>query len=351
MIAGNQELYSTLVTAADAYYSHAQDLLAKVPADLREAAKNGQIAIELFTKDAGEEAINAIQEYREWVQKGDEATQQAEETIAEIRSLAKQAFDNITTDYENQRSLRDNRTDQLESYNALSEAKYGSESTAIYEALIKNNKGNIALLKEQRDAMQAELNAQVRSGDIVQYSQDWYDAVNNIAAVDNEIIELTADTYDYIDAMGEIHWDNLDNILSRFEAIFNEVENLLDILDNKDMVDEAGNWTDEGITSLGLYAQQMEIAEVEAAKYQDEIAYLNKNWKALGLTEQEYLEKLDELKSGQYDAIKAYHEAKKSIVDLNKARVDAIKSGIEKEIKSYEELIKKKKELLDADKD
>lgn len=351
MIAGNQELYSTLVTAADAYYSHAQDLLAKVPADLREAAKNGQIAIELFTKDAGEEAINAIQEYREWVQKGDEATQQAEETIAEIRSLAKQAFDNIATDYENQRSLRDNRTDQLESYNALSEAKYGSESTAIYEALIKNNKGNIALLKEQRNAMQANLNAQVRSGDIKKYSQDWYDAVNDIAAVDNEIIELTADTYDYIDAMGEIHWDNLDNVLSRFEAISNEVENLLDILDNKDMVDKAGNWTPEGITSLGLYAQQMEIAEVQAKKYQDEIAYLNKNWKSLGLTEQEYIEKLDELKSGQYDSIKAYHEAKNAIVDLNKTRIDAIKNGIEKEIDAYEELIKKKKEALDADKD
>lgn len=351
MIAGNQELYSTLVTAADAYYSHAQDLLAKVPAEYRAAAQNGKMAIELFAKDAGEEALNAIQEYREWVQKGDEATQQAEETIAEIRSLAKQAFDNIATDYENQRSLRDNRTDQLESYNALSEAKYGSESTAIYEALIKNNKGNIALLKEQRDAMQANLNAQVRSGDIIKYSQAWYDAVNDIAAVDNEIIELTADTYDYIDAMGEIHWDNLDNILSRFEAISNEVENLLDILDNKDMVDEAGNWTDEGITSLGLYAQQMEIAEVEAAKYQDEIAYLNKNWKALGLTEQEYIEKLDELKSGQYDAIKAYHESKNAIVDLNKARIDAIKNGIQKEIDAFEELIKKKKELLDADKD
>lgn len=356
MIAGNQELYSTLVTAADAYYSHAQELFDKIPAKYRDAAKYGKTAgddklIELFTKDAGEEALNAIQEYREWVQKGDDATQQAEETLAEIRSLAKQAFDNIATDYENQRSLRDNRIDQLESGNALSEAKYGSESTKIYEALVKNNEDNIALLNEQRNAMQANLNAQVRSGDIKKYSQDWYDAVNSIAAVDNEIIELTADTYDYIDAMGEIHWNNLDNVLSRFEAISNEVENLLDILDNKDMVDEAGNWTDEGITSLGLYAQQMEIAEVQAKKYQDEIAYLNKNWKSLGLTEQEYVEKLDELKSGQYDSIKAYHEAKNAIVDLNKTRVDAIKNGIEKEIDAYEELIQKKKEALDADKD
>ena len=351
MIAGNRKLYSTLTAAADKYYSHAEKLLAEVPAEYRAAAQNGKIAIEEFTGDVGEEALNAIQEYREWVQKGDEATQQAEETIAEIRSLAKQAFDNVTTDYENQRSLRDNKIDQLDSYNALSEAKYGSESTKIYEALIKNNKDNIALLKEQRNAMQAELNAQVRSGNIKKYSQDWYDAVNDIAAVDNEIIELTADTYDYIDAIGEIHWDHLDNLLSRFEAISNEAENLIDILGNKDMVDEAGNWTDEGITSLGLYAQQMEIAEIQAKKYKDEIAYLNKNWKALGLTEQEYIEKLDELKSGQYDSIKAYHEAKDAMVDLNKARVDAIKNGIQKEIDSYSELIKKKKEALDADKD
>ena len=79
--------------------------------------------------------------------------------------------------------------------------------------------------------------------------------------------------------------------------------------------------------------------------------YLNKNWKALGYTEQEYAEKLKELKDGQYDAIKAYEDTKDAIVDLNKERIDAIKDGIEKEIDAYEELIKKKKEELDAEKD
>lgn len=351
MIDLNKSLYSTLITGSKEYYSYAKKLLAKIPAEYRDAAQDGTIAIETFTKDAGEETLNAIQEYREWVQKGADATQQAEETLSEISSLAKQAFDNIAADYENKTSLRDNKIDQLDAYNALAETKYGSESADIYKAIIKENNKNIKILENQRDAMQAELNAQVQAGNIKKYSQDWYDAVNDIAAVDTEIIELTADTYDFQDAINELHWDHLDNLLSRFEAISNEAENLIDILGNKDMVDEAGNWTDEGITSLGLYAQQMEIAEVEAKKYQDEIAYLNKNWKALGYTEQEYLEKLDELKSGQYDAIKMYHESKDAIVDLNKTRIDAIKNGIQKEIDAFEELIKKKKELLDADKD
>ena len=119
----------------------------------------------------------------------------------------------------------------------------------------------------------------------------------------------------------------------------------------KDLVDETGNWTNEGITSLGLYAQKMEVAEMQAKKYADEIDYLNKNWKKLGYTEQEYVEKLEELKEGQYDSIAAYNSTKKAIVDLNKTRVDAIKSGIEREIEAYEKLIETKKKELDSEKD
>ena len=95
----------------------------------------------------------------------------------------------------------------------------------------------------------------------------------------------------------------------------------------------------------------MDAAEVQAKKYEEQINYLNKNWKKLGYTEEEYVDKLDELKSGQYDAIKAYNESKDAIVDLNKTRVEAIKDGIQKEIDAYQELINKKKEELDSEKD
>lgn len=347
----NEKLYNNLIAGANKYYSYAKTLLAKIPAEYREAAQDGTIAIETFTGEVGEDTLEAIEEYREWVQKGDDATQQAEETLTEISNLAKQAIDNISQDFENKMSINDNKIEQLEAYNALLETDKGSESASIYQEMIDINNANIKQLEKQRNKMQAELDEQVEAGNIKKYSQDWYDAVNDIAAVDTEIIELKTDTENWQDAINELHWDNFDNLISRLEAISDEADNLIDILESKDMVDDSGNWTDEGITALGLYAQKMEVAEKQAQQYQEEIDYLNENWKELGYTEQEYLEKLDELKEGQYDAIDSYNDAKDAIVDLNKERIEAIKDGIQKEIDAYEELIEKKKEELDAEKD
>ena len=199
--------------------------------------------------------------------------------------------------------------------------------------------------------MLAELNKRVESGEIERGSQAWYDAINEIAAVDTEIVQLKTDTENYQDTINDLHWDKFDSLIDRLQSVSEEAENLIDILGNSDLVDEAGNWTDEGIASLGLYAQQMEAAEAEARKYQEEIDYLNNNWQELGYTEEEYLERLGELKDGQYAAIKSYHDSKDAIVDMTKARVDAIKNGIDEEIEAYEELIEKKKEELDTEKD
>ena len=351
MIALNQKLYDNLTAGAAKYNAYAAKLLAKVPAEYRKAAQNGTIAIEEFVGEVDEETLNAIQEYREWVQKGADATQQAEETLTEISNLAKQAIDNIAQDYENKSSFSEGKIGQFEAYNALIETDIGYESAGIYQAMIAENNRNIGILEKQRDAMQAELNKRVESGEIKVGSQNWYDAINDIAAVDTEIIDLKTNTENWQDAINDLHWEKFDSLIGRLQSVSEEADNLIDILGNSDMVDEAGNWTDEGITSLGLYAQQMEAAEVEAKKYQDEIDYLNKNWQKLGYTEDEYLERLGELKDGQYAAIQSYHDSKDAIVDMTKARVDAIKEGIEAEIESTEELINKKKEELSAEKD
>lgn len=351
IISLNQKLYDNLTAGASEYYQYSEKLLAKVPSEYRKAAQDGSIAIEEFVKETDEETINAIQEYRDWVQKGADLTQQAEETLTEISNLAKQAIDNIASDYENKTSIGNNKIDQYEAYNSLFETDKGSEAASIYQAMIKENNKNIKILEKQRNDMQAELDKRVKSGQIKKYSQDWYDAVNDIAAVDTEIINLKTDTENYQDSVNELHWDRFDELINRLDSVSSEAENLIDILGNKDAVEESGEWTKEGIASLGLYAQQMEVAEVQAKKYKEEINYLNKNWKKLGYTEQEYVDKLNELKEGQYDAIKAYHESKDAIVELNKTRVEAIKKGIEKEIESYQKLIETKKEELTAEKD
>ena len=351
MIGLNRSLYDNLIKGANEYYAYAEKLLKDVPEEYRKAAQDGKIAIEEFVGEVDQPTLEAIQKYREWVQKGADATQRAEEVLTEISNLAKQAIDNIAQDYDNKKSFGDSKIEQLEAFNALTETDLGYESASIYQAMIEENNRNIAILQDQRNAMLAELNKRVESGEIERGSQAWYDAINEIAAVDTEIVQLKTDTENYQDTINDLHWDKFDSLIDRLQSVSEEAENLIDILGNSDLVDEAGNWTDEGIASLGLYAQQMEAAEAEARKYQEEIDYLNNNWQELGYTEEEYLERLGELKDGQYAAIKSYHDSKDAIVDMTKARVDAIKNGIDEEIEAYEELIEKKKEELDTEKD
>lgn len=348
----NKSKLGTLKEGLDLYTDYSNKLLKEIPEKYRKMAQDGAVAIEEFAGDADKETLEAINNYREWAQKVADLVQQMEELNTEISTLAKQKIDNISEGYENKRSLNDSKIDQYDAYNALLETDLGFESEKIYQAMINENNKNISILKEQRDAMQAELNRQVEAGNIKKYSQDWYDVINSISEVDTEIISLKTDIEDYQDSINELHWDKFDLLLSKLEAVSEEADNLIDVLGSKDLVNkDTGEWTDEGITTLGLYAQKMDAAEVQAKKYEEQIKYLNKNWKKLGYTEQEYVDKLDELKSGQYDAIKAYNDTKDAIVDLNKERVDAIKNSIQKEIDAYEELINKKKEELDSEKD
>lgn len=348
----NKSKLGTLKEGLDLYTDYSNKLLKEIPEKYRKMAQDGAVAIEEFAGDADKETLEAINNYREWAQKVADLVQQMEELNTEISTLAKQKIDNISEGYENKRSLHDSKIDQYDAYNALLETDLGFESEKIYQAMINENNENVSILKEQRDAMQAELNRQVEAGNIKKYSQDWYDVINSISEVDTEIISLKTDIEDYQDSINELHWDKFDLLLSKLEAVSEEADNLIDVLGSKDLVNkDTGEWTEEGITTLGLYAQKMDAAEVQAKKYEEQIKYLNKNWKKLGYTEQEYVDKLDELKSGQYDAIKAYNDTKDAIVDLNKERVDAIKNSIQKEIDAYEELINKKKEELDSEKD
>lgn len=351
MIDLNQKLYTNLIAGADEYYDYSKTLLEKVPAAYRDAAQDGTIAIETFVGEVGEKDLEAIQEYRDWVQKGADATQQAEETLAEISNLARQAIENIAQEYENKKSLSEGQLEQLEAYNSLLETDLGYGSENLYQAMIDENKKQIDILEKQSRDMLSELNAKVESGEIEKYSQAWYDSVNDIADVDTEVINLKADVENYQDEINNLHMDKFEAMSDRIKSVSDEADNLIDILSNKDLFDESGNWTDEGITTLGLHIQKMEAAEFEVQRLSDEIAYLDKNWQKLGYTEEEYLEIRKDLTDQKYDAIDTVYDEQDAIRDLNKERVDTIKDGIEKEIEAYEELIDKKKEALDAEKD
>lgn len=337
----------------DLYTEQANKFLAKIPEKYKELAQDGGIAITEFAGDADEKTVEAIKNYREWADKAKDLNQQLEETKARISDLRVETQNMIATEYDNKIGLITNLNDILEAEMGLLEEKGERSSDNFYNEMIKNGEDQLKQLEEKRNKMQAELDDAVKKGDVKKGSDDWYEMVNAIYDVDAAIIDCETDIEGFNNSIQELHWENFEKIIDQISAVSDEAEQLRDLIGDDNLVDELvpEQWTADGVTALGLVAQQMENAQYRAQLYAEEIEYLNEEYKKGNYSQDEYNEKLKELKDGQWDAIDAYESAKDAIVDLNKARVDAIKDGIQKEIDAYEELINKRKEDLDAQKD
>lgn len=333
------------------YSDYANKLLAKVPDQYKEMAKNGAVAITDFLGEANQEVVDSINNYREWAKKVTDLNQQLEETKKTIADTHVEIQNMLKDEYDNRISLITSVNDRIQGTIDLLDEEGKRSSAVMYEEMIKNSTKQLSELQSKRAEMQRALDEAVRSGDVARESTQWYEMVNAINDVDSEINDCRIDLEGFQNSINQLHWDNFEKFIDAIDNVGNEISNLGDLIDEEDVVDEVGNWTDKGITALGLYAQEMERAKYRAEQYGKEIEYLNEQYAAGKYSTDEYNEKLQELRDGQWDSIKSYESAKKAIVDLNKTRVEAVKDGIQKEIDAYSELIDKKKEELNLQKD
>lgn len=368
MIDINESKISNIISGIKEYDEYAEKLLKEVPAKYHESVKNGAIAIEQFAGEADEATLEAINNYREWAQKADDLRQQLEEVNTEIRDLAIQKFDNAYEHGDIRANIEDKQTEKLQNAVDYDEERGLITSDKYYTAMMENTNQKIEHLTNARKAMQEELDAAVKAGQIQKGSNEWYDLIDQMYEIDSAIDDAIIELEEFQNAINDLYWDNLEQLINRLDYLKNDTQNLIDLMDNDDLISDPTKrtydggaveywtaddvkWTKEGLASLGLYAQQMEIAEYTVRQYAEAIDELEKDYKAGLYSENEYLEKLEELKDAQYENIESYYDAQDAIVDLNKTRIDSIKNGIEKEVEAYEELIEKQKEQLDAEKD
>lgn len=333
------------------YTDYAAKMLSKVPDEYKEMAKNGAVAITDFLGEADQKTVDAINNYREWAQKVADLNQQLEETRTTISDLRVQTLEMIRTEYDNEIGLITTVNDHIQSTIDLLEEQGQRSSSNFFTEMIANSEKQLDKLKEQREAMQKELDDAVASGDVKKYSENWYEMLNAIYDVDSAIVDCKTDIEKFNNAILELHWENFEKIIDALDAVSDEAEQIRSIIDDSEITDDVGNWTNNGLTALGMAAQEMEKARYRADLYGKEIEQLNQDFAAGKYSQDEYNEKLKELKDAQWDSIEAYESAKDTLVDLNKTRVEAVKDGIQKEIDAYEKLIDKRKEDLNAQKD
>lgn len=378
MIKTNKTELTTLEKGYQLYNSYANSILKKtkkvknkktgkyesqyiIPKKYWDEVKDGKIAIEEFYGKVDEKTLEQIKNYREWAQKVADLKQQLQEVKTTIRELAKQKIDNIADNWDNKIAVYDTHVQERnQNYIDYTEESGKIASTVNYERMRTEEKHKKSHLTSKRDKMQEEFNKQVKNGNIQRGTDEWWEAVQAIQAINSEIDECNINLEKYQNAINQIHWDTFDEVIKRFGYFEDEISSLIDMMSDAEMFKTTNEnmefwgekdvqYTDEALASMGLYVEQMEIAKEKQQEYNEQIKYLKAN--KGNYSESEYKEKLAELTQGVYDSIEAQQEAKNALVDLEKARVEYVKKGIEKQIEAYEELINKKKEELDAEKD
>ena len=93
------------------------------------------------------------------------------------------------------------------------------------------------------------------------------------------------------------------------------------------------------------------MAQRQIQQYNDAISKLNDDYKSGKYSATEYMDKLSDLTSGQWDAVKSSESVKEAIMELNETRINEEISAIEKEIDAYKELIDAQIEALKSAKD
>ena len=273
-----------------------------------------------------------------------------EEYRQELKQLSVDAFELVRNAFSNKGNFLTSQQEYIEGYADLLEAQGIDVPAEIYDELIKieqeKRANNVADLVNARQGL-----ANIEAAGYTAADEEWQDAYQQIVDLEKAVQDNDIAMAEYAKTIRDLDFEKFERFIDRLNDINSEIDNLLGLYDNDDVAFEDGTWTEEGITSLGLLYYQMEANKQISEEYTEKIDELNEQYDKGEMSEQEYYERLQDLKDGQWDAINAYESTKDSIVDLEEARIDMIEEGIEKEISAYEDLIEVKKEELDAERD
>lgn len=293
------------------------------------------------------EMVNAI---NDCTSAANEFQYQIAEVAQEINALSVEKFNDIKNAFSNVNDVFSDRQSYIEEYMNYLEALGITVPAEMYEELIANEEQRQASNMASLESLRSQL-AEMEANGYTAEDDEWVQAQADIRALEKEVLASETAMAQWNKTIQEMSFEKFDEFLKRIRDVCDELENVYGLISDEDVALEDGSWTEEGIMSLGLMTQKMAIAKEQAAEYAKEIEKLEEEYQKGTMSEQDYYDRLMELKDGQWESINAYKDAKDAIVDINKARIDMIEEGIQKEIESMQELINLKKDELSAEKD
>ena len=362
-ITKRQNIYNSVVTTDNKNLKSAKKTIGKfkstkenkkVLASIKKAAKaDKRISQSLLDKasklnDNGK-LYNACVQYNAYwdAKQSDKATADLyKETAKQDKAdLAKEKFDNISSDYDNKISSNEQKKTALNNKISLAQEQGKQISAAYYKSLISSEKGEKNKLIKERKDLQKSLNDAVIKGSIKKGSDEWHEMVSAINEVTNAIDESTQSIVEYQNALRQLKWDAFDKSMETVKRINSENDYYIDLMSHKDMTDkDTGNFTKYGTATIGLHKTNYDNYLAQADEYQREYNKIMRQIEKgeLSLSDENVVQRLRDLQNAHRDAKKSAEDELQSIQDL-------VKQGYEAQTDALSELIDKYKKLKDSE--
>ena len=317
---------------------------------IKDAIKAGK-EVDLSYFKVGSAGYNAAVKYNEALKANTQSTYDLKSAQEDYKSWlsesSTQKFENIQTDYEHKLHEFEQRAQEIDNKISLNEEKGYLASSVYYDKLLANERQNNAKLMEERDKLVKSLNDSVSSGNLKEYSDDWYDLKEKIDSVTNSVDESTVSIQNFINTMREIKWDRFDKIQSNVSGLLEDVKFAINELSRTELVsDKLGGFTDNGKSAATLHISGYETNRVLAADYAREIRSINEEI-SKNPYDTKLVERKRELVKAYQDCISGAQEEKYAVIDLYKQAYDSLLNKIRELINEYEELLDAEKNAYD----
>ena len=230
-----------------------------------------------------------------------------------------------------------NKINAFQDQISLLEAKGIEVGSRLYSKQMELNQATINRLTKEREAQIKKL-SEIEFG-----TEKWYEAQDAIFATESELINCQIEIENLQNSINNLKFDRFDDLINKINDVVDETNFLKDMLSDN-LFDDNGMITDDGITAMGLSAQNYDVYMAEAEKCKQMLSDVKDMYDAGTISLSEYEEYQRKYSQSQRDAIKNANEAKKAVISY-------VKDGLDAQNKALEEAVNKQKELLQQEKD
>lgn len=227
------------------------------------------------------------------------------------------------------------RSDKLDKYASLLEAKDETVPESVYQERLDNNNDTIRKNQEARAIwLQRQATEDVNSDNYKKYAEE-------IQKLDESTLDLLKDNEDLKNSIYSLRVKNLEDAIKGYDDLETELKGFRDLLNDDAFLDKKGGITDEGLAQITLLSQSIGNAKQKISDLTTGLQKVKELYDNGVISLKEYNEKSAEYRKELQSSTSDVKSYQKSLTDL-------YQNALKTEVDALQKVISKRKEATQA---